>query len=359
MGEILLTTLGDALGGAVPVNASVTAVASRVRTDGAEVTAPATVRVHIRDGVPDARFVLDASGADWYWTLTIRFVNIARSVVRHVAVPEGVVEWGDLVEVDPATYQPVDPTPTLLDTINAQVAAYLIENPAASPEQIEQAVTAWLSENPVEGVTQAELDAAVAGLARSADLAEVATSGAYADLDGLPVLDFAPTAHTHAQSDVDGLTAALASKVGTDDPRLSDARTPVAHTHEIGDVTGLEDALANAGGGGGGVSTGWQDVSALLTSGASGTAYVMREGKRVTWRFQITPAAAAAAAAAFITVPAGFEDDGPIGNVVHPVPGLSNIYAGRVYQAAGQLWIQAGTAALRFQYEYNTTVPMP
>lgn len=29
MGEILLTTLGDALGGAVPVDASLTAVASR------------------------------------------------------------------------------------------------------------------------------------------------------------------------------------------------------------------------------------------------------------------------------------------------------------------------------------------
>lgn len=42
----------------------------------------------------------------------------------------------------------------------------------------------------------------------------------------------AATAHTHAQSDVTGLDAALAGKVGTTDPRLSDARTPTAHTHD-------------------------------------------------------------------------------------------------------------------------------
>ena len=130
---------------------------------------------------------------------------------------------------------------------------------------------------------------------------------------------------------------------------------PTAHTHEIGDVTGLEDALANAGGG---VSTGWQDVSHLLiTSAASGDAYVMREGNRVTWRFQITPASTALSG--LIPVPAGFEDDGPLANVAHPVPGLSNIYAGRISQAGGQIWIQAGTGALRFQYEYNPTAPMP
>lgn len=38
--------------------------------------------------------------------------------------------------------------------------------------------------------------------------------------------------------------SALASKVETADPRLSDARTPLAHNHSIADVSGLQEALA-------------------------------------------------------------------------------------------------------------------
>ena len=52
-----------------------------------------------------------------------------------------------------------------------------------------------------------------------------------------------PTAHTHPQSDVTGLTSALSAKVATTDPRLSDARTPTAHTHPQSDVTGLAASL--------------------------------------------------------------------------------------------------------------------
>lgn len=194
----------------------------------------------------------------WY---TVRATDVMSGRVVSAKVTRHIQATSDIGFVD-LEMIPVDtvvapagsvPLPAVT-SVNGQTGAVVVDVPAASPEQIEQAVTDWLSENPVEGVTQAELDAAVAGLARSADLAEVATSGAYTDLDGLPVLDFAPTVHTHAQSDVDGLTDALGSKVDTDDSRLSDARTPVAHTHEIGDVTGLEDALANAGGGGGGLS---------------------------------------------------------------------------------------------------------
>lgn len=46
------------------------------------------------------------------------------------------------------------------------------------------------------------------------------------------------------QSKIAGLGTALAGKVGTSDPRLSDARTPVAHTHAQADITNLTSDLA-------------------------------------------------------------------------------------------------------------------
>lgn len=54
----------------------------------------------------------------------------------------------------------------------------------------------------------------------------------------------APIAHSHAEADVVNLTSDLSSKVGTNDSRLSDARTPLAHTHPESDVTGLTTDLA-------------------------------------------------------------------------------------------------------------------
>ena len=69
--------------------------------------------------------------------------------------------------------------------------------------------------------TEAEWLASLQG--QSADMAEVQDAiEAYA----------APIAHTHAQSDVTGLTAALAGKASS------------SHTHAQSDVTGLETALA-------------------------------------------------------------------------------------------------------------------
>lgn len=62
-------------------------------------------------------------------------------------------------------------------------------------------------------------------------LAEVATSGSYDDLTDKPT-SMSPTAHTHAQSDITGLAAALSGKASTN------------HTHAQDDITGLADALA-------------------------------------------------------------------------------------------------------------------
>jgi hypothetical protein len=59
----------------------------------------------------------------------------------------------------------------------------------------------------------------------------------------------APTAHTHAQSDVTGLTAALDAKADDADVTALDTRVdalelaPPAHSHAIADTTGLQAAL--------------------------------------------------------------------------------------------------------------------
>lgn len=54
----------------------------------------------------------------------------------------------------------------------------------------------------------------------------------------------AAASHTHLQSDVTGLVSALGGKAGTDDPRFTDARPPTTHAHATADVTGLGAALA-------------------------------------------------------------------------------------------------------------------
>lgn len=66
----------------------------------------------------------------------------------------------------------------------------------------------------------------------------------------------AASSHTHPVSQVTGLQAALDAKVGSTDPRLSDARTPLPHGHQVGDVEGLDAALDAAGG-----SASWAQVT--------------------------------------------------------------------------------------------------
>lgn len=78
------------------------------------------------------------------------------------------------------------------------------------------------------------LEAIVSGKANAADLGSAAAAS---------VGDFA-TAAQGALADSAVQPAALEDYVETDDPRLSDARTPTAHTHEQSDVTGLGAALA-------------------------------------------------------------------------------------------------------------------
>lgn len=102
--------------------------------------------------------------------------------------------------------------------------------------------------------------------------ATVPTSVSWANLADKPTT-FVPAPHTHVQGDVTGLTAALAAKAATTDPRFTDARTPLAHTHPQSEVVGLVAALAalNA-------DTGWVTTGMVL-----GTNWSMPTGKIGNW----------------------------------------------------------------------------
>lgn len=74
--------------------------------------------------------------------------------------------------------------------------------------------------------------------ALSSSLSDVATSGNYSDLVGLPTLGSASALNVSG-----GAVAASGEVVKGDDTRLSDARTPTTHSHSIAQVTGLQTAL--------------------------------------------------------------------------------------------------------------------
>lgn len=96
---------------------------------------------------------------------------------------------------------------------------------------------------------------------------------------------------------VDAVDEQMGSKVGTTDPRLSDARPPTAHTHELADVTGLAARLAvleyDSGWrvlvswDGSGTRVGdWTFPSGVEpTAGVSGSVRIRRVGNRVEWLF--------------------------------------------------------------------------
>lgn len=66
-----------------------------------------------------------------------------------------------------------------------------------------------------------------------------------------------PTSAAHLTRK-DYVDTQVGSRVATDDPRLTDARTPLAHTHTIEDVQGLAAALEDAGGS---TSLAWADIT--------------------------------------------------------------------------------------------------
>ena len=164
MAKILLSTLMDALGGPVPVDAVLTFTATRSRASGAVVVANGTVTVRIVAGVPTEDVDLVPSGVDWAYKATLSVSSIGRRIDRTVAVPDvPSVEWADLVDVDPATLLPAESAVPAWTAAVGQVAAVLADTETAR----DGAVTA-------QGLSESARDAAV--LARG--IAEIARDGA-------------------------------------------------------------------------------------------------------------------------------------------------------------------------------------
>lgn len=116
-------------------------------------------------GPEAAESTVDVVLAPGYWQADER---VEGGTTRVVLVPEsaGVVDYGDLVEIDPATLEPVAEPEAAWYVALAAVQAALEEVQAGQvpPEQIEAAVVAYLTENPVEGVTQQQLEDAIAAV---------------------------------------------------------------------------------------------------------------------------------------------------------------------------------------------------
>lgn len=109
MTSILIDLRIDAPTGDAGVEGLLIAKASRIRTSGEVVTVPSPIVKSLAAGVVND-VVVPASDSTWYWTLQL-YVGTSEMVAsRTVAVPAGpAIAWADLVDVDPATYEPLDP----------------------------------------------------------------------------------------------------------------------------------------------------------------------------------------------------------------------------------------------------------
>ena len=159
----------------------------------------------------EATVVVDPSGLTWCWRVTER--TDSGGTVRYVSVPDSavVVEYVDLPDVDPTTlvaWSPADPE-----------AAYLARLAAVKVEDLADVDTTDLE----DGFTLV-WDAA-------SSTWQVGASGAAA------TGDFAPASHAHAQSDITGLTDALAGKAAT------------SHNHAASEITSGTVATARLGSG--------------------------------------------------------------------------------------------------------------
>lgn len=129
----------------------------------------------------------------------------------------------------------------------------------------------------VTAVATADQETRISNLERNEPSASGGgTSGpvAWTDVTGKPTT-FTPSAHasshgsggadaiTVAQSQVTGLSTALAGKVDTTDTRLTDTRTPTAHVHSAADVTSGTLAVARGGTGAGTADTARANLSAV------------------------------------------------------------------------------------------------
>ncbi|MFZ4894625.1 RHS repeat domain-containing protein [Plantibacter sp. Mn2098] len=145
-----------------------TATATSIRVDGAEVTFPKIVNA-VLTGAADESIELVAPGSSWAWRIDV-FPSPSASVLRGVYTFDDVpvIDWADMTRIDPSTLEPLNPLPPsaaeiLADASDARdtalgVAAGL---PAAASGAVASEVTSQVDPK-VQVAVQAASDAGTA-----------------------------------------------------------------------------------------------------------------------------------------------------------------------------------------------------
>lgn len=169
MTQILLRTLQEVSGGVAPANGRLKATfwagnrPASVAVDGSVVSSE-TFETLFVNGKAIRPIILPPTDVDKCVKWEISF-GTQSSIVRYTTIPDSStpVEFGELVIVDPNTYLPADLTPTLVQTIT-NIVEQEVEAHPPSQEQINEAVEAYLTANPIDSITQAELSSAISAV---------------------------------------------------------------------------------------------------------------------------------------------------------------------------------------------------
>lgn len=123
--------------------------------DDEDVTFPPSMRVEIVNGDPVVELSLVPTTAECCLRWEIWTPGHQHVLLRYTSIPASgpPVDFGDLPVVDPASFVPVSPTPTLIQTIDARIAEVGVPE-----EQIAEAVSDYLTDNPPNaGVTHSQM----------------------------------------------------------------------------------------------------------------------------------------------------------------------------------------------------------
>ncbi|MCC2033055.1 hypothetical protein [Microbacterium allomyrinae] len=135
------------------------------RVDGADVTFPSQITVAIADG--SLVEVLDLPATGGVCCVRIVVSSGGKQLIRFVEIPaSGPVDFGNLVDVDPGTFAPLDPTPPNAQQVLEEAASALGSAAAAAAARA-AAETA-----------QSAAEAAAASVIPSTDAAMAAAAGA-------------------------------------------------------------------------------------------------------------------------------------------------------------------------------------
>lgn len=226
MTKINLHALIDALGGAEAIPHALVTVSYRdsrgpaQRGSGATVIFPAAITVAIADGEPVEELVVEPTGPANFARIKLEGAGLS-SITRNVAIPdEPEVDFYDLVDVDPSTYEPIESSLPAWDAAVAAVAA----SAAAAGESAADAGAS--ADEAKESATEAAASTAAAGFSSSA-AAGAATSALARATEADAAADRAESAATSA--DASSLSAA-ASRVAAESAAASSSQDSDAAT---------------------------------------------------------------------------------------------------------------------------------